>query len=87
MIVGGLGEGPSALAAAFPNGVITNNVIVGGSAALYPPGQAGFPSSWSSVGFVNYQSNDTGNYLLAPSSPYFNDGVGSNIAGFSTRLF
>jgi hypothetical protein len=81
------GVGPTALAAAFPNGVITNNVIVGGSASLYPPGQAGFPSSWSGVGFKNYQSDDTGDYTLASTSPYFNAGVGANIAGFATVLF
>jgi hypothetical protein len=94
------GAGIVALAACFTNGntsalakVITNNVIVGldsagGSPApYYPAGQAAFVSTWSGVGFVNYQNNDTGNYLLASTSPFYNAGVGSNIAGFSSALF
>src|SRR5579871_5395158 len=48
MIVGGLGAGPSALATAFPDGVITGNVIVGGQAMYYPPGNF-FPATWDQV--------------------------------------
>jgi hypothetical protein len=87
MVVSGLGEGPRALAAALPQGLISNNVIVGARAVLYPASQAGFPPSWNNVGFVDYESHDTGTYLLAASSPFYVAGVGSTIAGFRTPLF
>src|SRR5207302_10438404 len=45
MLVAVLGEGPAALKQAFPDGIITGNVIVGGSASLYPAGNF-FPSTW-----------------------------------------
>jgi hypothetical protein len=45
MLVAVLGEGAAALKQAFPDGVITGNVIVGGSPSLYPPGNY-FPSTW-----------------------------------------
>jgi hypothetical protein len=76
--------GKDALDYYCPNYIFSHNVIVGGSAISYPPGNSE-PSSWSAIGFLNYQSNDTGNYLLASSSPFY--GIGSSIAGFSTQLF
>jgi hypothetical protein len=46
LFVSGYGQGPAALAVAFPDGVITGNVIVGGNPSLYPPGNY-FPSTWA----------------------------------------
>jgi hypothetical protein len=48
MIVSGLGPGTAALAKAFPDGIITGNVIVGGQALYYPPGNF-FPTTWDQV--------------------------------------
>src|SRR5207248_6984717 len=48
MIVDALGVGPAALANAFPDGVIRGNVIVSGSAALYPAGNF-LPKTWDQV--------------------------------------
>ena len=76
--------GKAALDVFCPNYIFSNNVIVGGGVVSYPPGNAE-PSTWRAVGFLDYQSDDTGNYLLAPTSRYY--GAGSNIAGFSTPLF
>jgi len=48
MIVGGLGSSLSALATAFPGGIITGNVIVGGLAAYYPSGNT-TTNTWDEV--------------------------------------
>jgi hypothetical protein len=83
-VIGNGALGKAALDTFCPGYIFSNNLIVGGGAEIYPSGTAE-PGTWSAVGFINYQANDTGDYLLVSSSPYH--GMGSNIAGFSTALF
>src|SRR5262249_55792935 len=76
----GTAEGISTLTTYFPLAVFLGNVIAGGNAAIYPPGNF-FPSSLAAVGFVDLAG---GNYRLAPSSAYKNAGtdgtdIGANI--------
>jgi hypothetical protein len=73
----------------FPGFVFQKNVIVsiassGVPQSSYPAGNY-FPSDWTAVGFVNFA---TGNYALAPTSPYKNAGtdgkdIGADIAGLN----
>ena len=77
-------QGQAVLDAFCPAYAFTQNAIVGGGNVVYPTGN-GAPSTWNAVGFVNYQSNDTGNYLLLPGSAYA--GLGANIASLSSALF
>src|SRR6185436_5273479 len=63
------------------------NVIAGGNAGRYPPDNF-FPASIDAVGFVNASSGD---YRLAPTSPYrgaASDGtdVGVNVDALATAL-
>ena len=62
----GVGEGTVALSAYFPGAVFARNVIAGANAAQYPPNNS-YPSSLTTVGFVDLVG---GNYGLGPSSPY-----------------
>jgi hypothetical protein len=55
----------------FPAAVITSNVIVGGAAGLYPPGNY-FPATMASVGFTQLT---TGIYSLSNASIYRNAGT------------
>jgi len=63
------GYGLTAINAYLPGGVVTRNVLAGGSASRYPAGNY-FPtvSAWQ-AGFVDYAGGD---YHLAASSPYRN---------------
>jgi hypothetical protein len=62
-----VGTGLLAIAAYWPGGVMTNNVLAGGTASSYPAGNF-FPTTtaWQSE-FVNYAAGD---YHLTPSSIY-----------------
>lgn len=54
----------------FPSSLFLRNVLVGGNAANYPPGDfpdTFFPAELDQVGFVDYAGGD---YRLAPTSPY-----------------
>ena len=64
--------GLGSIDAYLPAGVVRANVLAGGQASNYPAGNF-FPtaSAWQ-AGFVNYAS---GNYALAPTSPYRNAGT------------
>jgi hypothetical protein len=71
----------------FPDYVFLKNVIENVSTSGMPqsayPGSTFFPSDWAAVRFVNFA---TGNYALAPNSPYKNAGtdgkdIGPDIAG------
>ncbi|HEY2987978.1 MAG TPA: carbohydrate-binding protein, partial [Candidatus Binatia bacterium] len=64
----GTGTGFSTLNAYFPGLVFARNVLAGGNSSNYPVNNF-FPSSLSSVGFVNLGGGD---YRLAASSPYNN---------------
>ncbi|MBI4611882.1 MAG: hypothetical protein HY726_23065 [Candidatus Rokubacteria bacterium] len=66
IIGSGTGPGMATIRRYAPDAVITNNVIVGGSAALYPPGNF-FPRSLDHVGFADLTGGD---YRLNASSPY-----------------
>jgi hypothetical protein len=60
----GTGVGVPTLIAQFPGSVVTGNVIVGGPAGAYPPGNS-FPRTLEEVGF---EDAPRGNYRLAASS-------------------
>ena len=66
---------------AAPYSVIAN-VLAGGSPALYPGGNY-FPTSLSSVGFVDMLG---GNYQLGPSSPYLLKGTDGKNLGADITL-
>jgi hypothetical protein len=68
----GASFGSKAIAAYFPSGVVTKNVLAGGSASLYPSGNF-FPTVSAWLGqFVNQSAGD---YRLASTSPYRNAGT------------
>ena len=76
----GTGDGNGTLNAYFPGFVFTRNVLAGSTASLYPASNF-FPSSYASVGFVDFANGD---YRLAAASAYKNiasDGTdpGANI--------
>jgi hypothetical protein len=64
--------------ACFSNSTFVANAIIGGM-TLYPssswPAGNYFPSSAASVQFVNYNGGNGGDYQLAVSSPYKNQGT------------
>ena len=66
IIGNGTGPGKSTLTAYFPDAVVRRNVIPGAQADLYPEDNF-FPPSLAQVGFINLPSGD---YRLAPNSPY-----------------
>jgi hypothetical protein len=51
----------------------TNNLIVGARCSDYPAGNR-CPANWPSVGFINYNNGNGGNYTLAPDSRYKSSG-------------
>jgi Putative Ig domain/IPT/TIG domain len=85
----GYGVGMSTLDHYFPGFVFQKNAIEniqssGASQSNYPPNTF-FPPDWATVQFVDFAS---GNYALAPSSPYRNAGtdgkdLGADIAGLN----
>jgi len=62
----GTASGSSTLQTYFPQAVVKGNVIVGGSAARYPAGNA-FPAGLDVVGFKDAAHDE---YSLAPKSRY-----------------
>jgi len=78
----GTGPGAATVARYFPDGVITDNVIVGGNAALYPPGNF-FPASLEDVGFMDRASGD---YRLAASSRYRRSRVGVDFEALAVAM-
>jgi len=60
----GTGIGVPTLLAQFPGSIVTGNVIVGGAAGRYPPGNS-FPQTVEEVGFVDPGRR---NYAIAPTS-------------------
>ena len=54
------------LATYFPGALFVDNVLIGGAANEYPPGNF-FPSTAQDVGFVDFAGGD---YRLASTSPY-----------------
>jgi hypothetical protein len=62
----GTGEGLPTLTAYMPDHDLLGNLIIGGEASLYPPGNA-FPANTIAVRFVNFPD---GNYRLMTDSPY-----------------
>jgi hypothetical protein len=77
----GKSAGNASIAAYLPGSVVTANVLAGGRAKNYPPGNF-FPTvaAWT-AGFVDYAAGD---YHLNGSSPYINAGadgedVGANV--------
>lgn len=73
----GKASGRSTLAAFFPGARFDRNVIVGGSASAYPPGNF-FPKSVEQVGFVDRRRGD---YRLAPTSRYLGAATDGKDAG------
>ncbi len=65
------GTGNETINTYFPSSLFKKNVMVGGSSALYPSDNL-FPPSFDQVGFLDRAS---GNYRLAPASPYKNAGT------------
>ena len=68
------GVGNPALERYFPGAIVTKNVIIGGDAIQYPPGNF-FPASLDRVGFTAYPKGD---YHLLGSSPYKRAAGGSD---------
>ena len=79
---GGNGEGiKQILPTYFPDGAISNNLIVNGKNIstdyLFVPPRNLFAENYNAVGFVNLQA---GNYRLSPNSKYKNKGAdGKNL--------
>jgi hypothetical protein len=77
VIGSGTGTGLPSLTRWWTTYVFEKNVIVGGKASNYPPGNYSI-SSFSKVGFVNMANGD---YRLSSSSPYRNAGAGAKNIG------
>ncbi|MEP6592815.1 MAG: hypothetical protein ABJC51_03940, partial [Acidobacteriota bacterium] len=62
----------------FPGGIVTNNVLAGGNASLYPTPNA-FPTvaQWD-ASFVNAAADD---YRLLTSSVFYKSGAGGSVPG------
>jgi hypothetical protein len=73
----GKASGRSTLEAFFPGARFVRNVIVGGDASVYPPGNF-FPRSVDQVGFMD---RERGNYRLANSSRYTRAATGGKDTG------
>ena len=75
----GAGVGRSSILKYFPNAVITNNLIVGGTSANY--GTINFyPTSINQIGFINAQKGD---FRLSLGNPYLTKGFGGKSIGAS----
>jgi hypothetical protein len=73
----GKASGRSTLEAFFPGSRFVRNVIVGGDASVYPPGNF-FPRSVDQVGFID---RERGDYRLATSSRYARAATGGRAPG------
>jgi len=83
----GLSSGTTSINAYMPGGIVSRNVLAGGSASKYPTGNF-FPTTaaWPSL-FVGYTAGD---YHLAPSSGYLSagtdgDGLGADIDAINAQ--
>jgi hypothetical protein len=80
------GNPAGALAKYFPDSTFTGNVLIGGRAQSYPPGNF-FPATTSEVAFIDLAARD---YRLASNSPYkgaASDGkdIGANLENADPR--
>jgi hypothetical protein len=83
IIGSGHGVGNDSIMTFFPGGVVTANVIVGGSASAYPAGNF-FPATLDDVGFVDRAAGD---YRLAATSKYAGKATdGSNVGADVAKL-
>jgi hypothetical protein len=73
----GTGSGVATLDRHFTSYVFLKNIIIGGQASSYPPGNY-FVGSFGEVGFKDM---DRGDYRLSSSSPYRNAGVSGKDIG------
>src|SRR5262249_26787669 len=85
VIGSGTGVGTASLSHWFTSYVFKNNVIVGGEASKYPPGNH-FVNSFNDVGFIDMAKGD---YRLSPSSRFRNTiagggDIGCNLAAFNS---
>ena len=71
----GSGEGSASLARYAPDAVVTGNVLIGASSALYPAGNY-FPSTVGDVGFVGVTSGDL---RIGSGSPYASVGANHDV--------
>ncbi len=76
------GYGLPALDFYFPGYIFMGNIIVGGSAVDYPPGNF-FPSTIQDIRFINYSGGD---YRLSSTSPYKYAGVDERDIGCDIDL-
>ena len=72
-----MGSGQEVIDFYFSKGLVSDNVIIGGSASRYRERNF-YPGSVREVGFANPTSGD---YRLAPQSPYINKGTGGTSIG------
>jgi hypothetical protein len=79
----GTGVGTASLNRWFTPYVFMNNVIVGGQATNYPPGNH-FVKSFKEVGFTDLAKGD---YRLSSSSPFRNVGAGGGAIGCNLDAF
>jgi hypothetical protein len=70
--------GSATLAAFFPGCVFSNNVLAGGDASRYPPGNT-FPTlaQWD----ASFVDPENGDYRILSSSVFYNKGTGGSIPG------
>lgn len=73
----GVGPGRAAIARYFPRAVLTNNIIVGGSASDYGPDNF-YPSNAGQIGFADAASGD---YRLRSGSIYLTKGFAGKAVG------
>ncbi len=75
----GAGVGKPAIMKYFPNPVLTNNIIIGGTSADYGTNNF-FPTSVNQIGFANAGKND---YRLSAGNSYLTKGFGGKQIGAS----
>ena len=73
----GVGSGKVALTKYFPKAIITNNIIVGGSASDYGTGNF-YPNSINQIGFSNIQNGD---YRLPSGNQFLTKGFEGKFIG------
>ena len=73
----GIGLDLAAITVYFPGAPFQGNVVVGGNAATFPPGNF-FPASLAGVGFTDLAG---GNYALAAGGPYVRAGTDGKDVG------
>jgi hypothetical protein len=90
----GSSEGENALEEHHSSYVFTTNAVIGASAGSYPSGNY-FPAAISTIGFVNYQGDGSGDYALVSSSAFAAGGasdasdgtdLGAHWSSFKARI-